>query len=135
MYTIEYWTFNITVFIGSIVGGLFFREYLTQLLILVSFISLVSIILLTFFIEETYQSKEKTNNPKQRIFVNSYKHIFNNSLFMIFLFAAFFEISIQFQSSKYSAVRLAKEFPKELLTFGNFSLTIDGIKMYGLLNG
>jgi DHA1 family multidrug resistance protein B-like MFS transporter len=133
VYTLEYWSFNITVFIGSMVGGFFFKDYLTQLLIFVALMSLVSIYLLKFYIIETFNTKKE--KFKSKISMINYKEIIKNPIFIMFLFAAFLDLSIQFQSTKYNAVRLSEQFGEtDLLSIGNFVFTVDGMEFFGVLN-
>ncbi|MDP4086485.1 MAG: MFS transporter [Bacillota bacterium] len=132
MYSIMYWSNNLSIAIGGIFGGFLFKTHLFQLLIGLSVASMVTWTLITFFVEESYfpsSSTDKTIIHHARTMFNKYKEVFQDKLFIYFVLAGIFVLSMEFQLTTYISIRLSKEMPVEHFLSWEFS----GIEMVGFL--
>ncbi|MGD8189629.1 MDR family MFS transporter [Brevibacillus ginsengisoli] len=136
IYGFGYWAWNVSVLVGSLVGGFFFQSHRFEIFLGATGASLFSIILIYFFIKETYTPKED-KQPKQNpilSIIHSYKSVVTDKLFMLFLLAGVLNGSIENMAGQYTSVRLIQEFKQQtLFTIGGYSLQADGVRMFGLL--
>jgi MFS transporter, DHA1 family, multidrug resistance protein B len=132
MYSIMYWANNLSLAIGGIFGGFLFKSYLFQLLIGLSLASVVTWVLITFFIEESYVpsvSNEKTMKNHAITLFNQYRDVFQDHLFIFFTIAGILVLSAEFQLTNYISIRLSNEMGVERF----FSWNFGGIEMVGFL--
>lgn len=138
VYTLQYWAFNLSMIIGALFGGFLFQTHRFEIYLSVLLGSVLSVILLLFFIKETHHpsqdtiSKAKTEKTISSI-IKDYKVVFRDLTFMKFAFASLLIYSIDAQARSYAGVRLADEFGSQTITVGAWSFAADGFKMYGLL--
>ncbi|MCU4825151.1 MFS transporter [Bacillus cereus] len=131
MYSINYWAVNLSIAIGAILGGILFEQYRFQLFILLTGIALLTLYLITFYMEEVYvvQKKIEKKNVLQDM-VNNYRVVVKDRAFMILCCASLCTLSLEFQINNYIGVRLQQEF--ETITFslwnGNY-FDLTGIRM------
>ncbi|MGZ4030992.1 MAG: MFS transporter, partial [Tumebacillaceae bacterium] len=133
VYGVNYWTMNLAVSIAAFVGGFLFQTHRFGLLLTLACCSFLSMMVLVFFIQETYKpSAEKLKASADGVFkglIRSYKTVVKDKTFLIYATGGMLLGSIEFQSRNYTAVRLAKEFGTQ--TF--FGHTMEGTQMFGLL--
>lgn len=134
MYSIMYWSGNLSIAIGGAVGAFLFKDYLFQLFIGMTIMSIIMAFVLIFFIEESYEPKQvaKKNSTKLQVFkdiYNSYKTVAQDKIFILFVIAGLFIISLEFQLTNYIAVRLNENMPEQNI----FSWSVDGLEMIGIL--
>ncbi len=140
IYSLRYWAYHVALIMGALGGALLFQTHLFELLLIITAISISSIILLKFFIVDTYiPDSEVINNNNSKIgiteIVSSYKVIIVDSMFKIYLLALLLKLCIETQFHHYSAVRFTNVIPAyPLFSFGEFTIIIDGTKMYAILN-
>jgi len=124
LYSINYWSVNLSTAIGAIVGGLFFKSYLFELFCTMTLVSAITLSLVLFFLQESHTTK--TNRKKSLI--ENYKIVAKDRVFILFCTASFLVLSLEFQTTNYIAIRLKDEFVEQTFHFYNlFSLHIDGI--------
>ncbi|WP_186333546.1 MFS transporter [Paenibacillus xylanexedens] len=145
VYGLQYWTTNVAVTFGALMGGLFFESFRFLLFSLVCLESMATLFILVFMIQETMdkrvynttgQSKDsdpsnrlmEANAPIQRNILKTYWAVFQDKLFMIFFTATVLAVSLEFQLDKYIAVRLKSEFTAQL-----FGSDISGLHMFSLI--
>ena len=131
MYTIMYWANNLSIAFGGAIGGFMFREYFFELLIALSFTSLIALILITFFIDESYIPDKIEKTPAQHVkqlFTNYYS-VFQDKLFVLYVLAGIFVLSMEFQLTNYMSIRLSENLPIQNL----FGIEFGGIEMIGFL--
>ncbi|WP_058301256.1 MFS transporter [Gorillibacterium timonense] len=140
IYSFDYWLWNISVLVGMIIGGFFFKLHRLELFVALGVISLLSIAILVFWIKENRTTLPAAEEPSERVgFLRStaanYRTVVMNSVFMVFLLASLIDISIQLQFNNYSPIRLAAAV-EETSLFHLFGQTfkVDGYKLFGLLN-
>ncbi|WKL05103.1 MFS transporter [Paenibacillus amylolyticus] len=128
VYGLQYWTTNVAVTFGALMGGLFFESFRFLLFSLVCLESLATLFILVFMIHETMDKRSsncdnQSNNsgpstrpmeddaPIQRNILKTYWAVFQDKRFMIFFTATVLAVSLEFQLDKYIAVRLKKNSP------------------------
>lgn len=131
MYSLNYWAINASVMIGSLVGGLFFKQYRFELFISLTIVAILTLILVAFLMTEGY--KPQTTEPRKinilKDIAISYRTVMVDKLFIIFCIASTLILTLEFQRNNYIGIRVEKEFIPITLGF----LHIDGMKMYSLL--
>ncbi|SDW74989.1 MFS transporter, DHA1 family, multidrug resistance protein B [Marininema mesophilum] len=130
MYSIVYWSFNLAVAIGGILGGFFFEKYMFELLIGLTCGSLLSVILVVFFIKETYFVDKKVSAGSHvRTMIHTYKTVLSDRLFILFVLAGTFLYSMEVQLINYIGIRLSDELPRQQFLFWD----INGVQALGFL--
>lgn len=132
MYGITYWTNNLSIAIGGLLGGLLFRNYLFELLLGLTFASLLSAVLVVFFIKETYIPAKRDDKVKVNVMtemLSNYKQVFKDSVFIKFITGYLLILSLEFHLTNYISVKLSKDMPTQNI----FQLKIDGVEMLGIL--
>lgn len=133
MYSIMYWANNLSLALGGLIGGFMFKNYLFELLVVLSFVSLVSLILVLFFIDESYtpdQEVERVTKLKHitNMFSN-YGSVFKDRVFILFVLAGTLVLSMEFQLTNYIGIHLANDFEIQKI----FSWEVDGIQALAFL--
>lgn len=132
MFSMMFWASNMSIAIGGILGGLFFKEYFFELLIALLITSVIAFLLMAFFIDETVEIvRAQTKSPVRHaldMFAN-YREVFQDQIFVWYVAAGVLVLSMEFQLSNYVGIRLAREFPKQPF----LGRHIGGIEMAGFL--
>ncbi|WP_433751676.1 MDR family MFS transporter [Paenibacillus amylolyticus] len=130
VYGLQYWTTNVAVTFGALMGGLFFESFRFLLFSLVCLESLATLFILIFMIRETMDKRVFGcgDAPIQRNILKTYRAVFQDKRFMIFFTATVLAVSLEFQLDKYIAVRLKSEFTAQL-----FGSDISGLRMFSLI--
>ncbi|QOS77467.1 MFS transporter [Paenibacillus sp. JNUCC31] len=130
VYGLQYWTTNVAVTIGALMGGLLFESFRFILFSLVGLESLVTLFILLFYIHETMDKTylDKTDAPIKKNMLRTYGDVFSDRRFMVFFTATVLAVALEFQLDKYIAVRLKSEFSAQL-----FSWDITGLQMFSLI--
>jgi len=139
IYSFNYWVWNVTVLIGGMVGGFLFQTHLFEIFAASALVSIIAIFMLVFLITETYQPTPRPEdkgtamrNPLASL--KPYGAVLRNRLFMLFCLGNLLVLSVEFMANRYTSVRLAEEFREQpLFAWDGWSLSVDGVKMYGFL--
>lgn len=132
MFSIMYWANNLSIAIGGSLGGFLFKDYLFELLIALSITALITVILIVFFIDESYVPEQVAD---EKVFqhicqmLRNYREVFRDHLFILYCMAIVFVMSLEFQLSNYVGIRLESEMPVQRFLWWE----LDGIEMTGLL--
>jgi len=132
MYSIMYWSNNLSIAIGGIMGGFLFKTYLFELLMALSIASFITWILITFFVDEsmtTQQSEMKTIRLHVNKMFSNYRDVFQDKLFILYVVAGLLVLSMEFQLTNYISIRITNEFQTQQLMNWHFG----GIEMIGFL--
>lgn len=141
VYSFGYWSWNVTVLIGGMLGGFLFKSYLFEILAAATGISILSLILMGLFLQESYIPTADSADPKQQTrnpfaFLAVYRTVLQDRIFLLYCLAGVFLLSLEFMAGRYASVRLEAELvPQTLFTWGDFRLDVDGMSMFGLLSG
>lgn len=132
MFSIMYWANNLSIAIGGSLGGFLFKDYLFELLIALSITALITVILIVFFIDESYVPEQVAD---EKVFqhicqmLRNYREVFRDHLFILYCMAIVFVMSLEFQLSNYVGIRLESEMAVQRFLWWE----LDGIEMTGLL--
>jgi MFS transporter, DHA1 family, multidrug resistance protein B len=135
MYSINYWAVNLSIMLGLIIGGWFYKTHLFELLIGLFGMSIITLWMTTVFISETLttsdtQKKEYGLKP----IIKSYQTVIKDLPFIWFTLGGIAILSLEFQRNNYIAVRLEEEIIPTTVSFLNqFHFTLDGVKLLSLL--
>ncbi|WP_235822105.1 MFS transporter [Gottfriedia luciferensis] len=132
MYSIMYWSNNLSIAIGGMLGGFLFKSYLFELLLALSVASLITWVLITFFVEEslvTEKMETKSINQHVNKMFSNYREVFQDKLFILYVLAGLLVLSMEFQLTNYISIRLSNDFHTQHL----FGWTFGGIEMTGFL--
>ncbi|MDP5277126.1 MFS transporter [Chengkuizengella axinellae] len=132
MYSITYWANNISIAIGGILGAFLFTDYLFELFIVLSFGSLITVIMIIFFIQESYfpnENEKVSPSFKMLELFKNYKVVFKDHLFIWYIIAGVLILSMEFNLTNYIAIRLSEEFINQQFIYWK----IEGIQMLGFL--
>ncbi|MFZ3589967.1 MDR family MFS transporter [Bacillus sp. DJP31] len=130
IYSITYWATNLSIAVGGIAGGFFFKTHLFELFVTTSLIALIVALLVVFFIKESYTPTDlgkQSFNPKG-IF-KSYGKVMQDRLFLLYVLASLFIMTMEFHLTNFIGIRLTAEMPLQLF----LSWELDGVKMLGFL--
>ena len=139
VYTISYWLGNLSTAIGGIIGAFLFKNYLFELFIGISFISLLSIFITIFLITETYTpapSSMSFNSKKNFSSIEmfqSYLTVLKDKLFMLYILGAILIFSLEQSLTNYIGIRLVKDIPLHSTSFFGVDVMLDGTKVLGFL--
>ncbi len=135
MYSISYWSANLSIMIGAQLGGLLFKTHRFELFLSLTVVSILTFILVTFVMVEAYEVKKVTEkrNVLYDVVLN-YRTVMQNKAFMIFILATTFAMSTEFQLNNYIGVRLENEFGSRVVSlFGLNDIPVDGLRMLSFI--
>ncbi|MEU7939343.1 MFS transporter [Microbispora bryophytorum] len=144
VYTINYWSINLALAFGALLGGFLYNGHFTLLLTLAAGGTVV-IAAATYFLiaetkpeetepEETERGQGEPRGSILRDFANGYRLVLQDRAFGRLLVAATLFMSIELQLINYIGVRLARDLPAQnLLSIGSWSVRVDGVEMLGIL--
>ena len=130
IYGLQYWTTNVAITFGALLGGLLFESYRFLLFSLVFLESLITLLILIIWIHETISSMhtEQSSSTNKKSILATYGNVLTNKRFMVFFTATVLATSLEFQLDKYIAVRLKDEFSAQLLHWD-----ITGLQMFSFI--
>ncbi|WP_114569838.1 MDR family MFS transporter [Exiguobacterium flavidum] len=126
MYTINYWSINLSIAIGVMLGGLFYQSSKLGLLIALTTVAVFTLILLQRYLIDEFipkPQKEKT------AVLSSYRPVFADRRFVLFLLGSLLVFALEFQLANYIGVRLHESFK----TVNVFDFDVTGVRMLSLL--
>lgn len=132
IYSMVYWINNLSIAIGSLIGAFMFREHLFELLLALVITSFIIWLLIVVLIQDPYKPPVKeqgTAGRHLRLMLSSYKDVFADRTFILFVVSTALVLSMEFHLSHYIGMRLAGEMPEQRLLWWN----IGGIEMTGIL--
>lgn len=133
IFSIEYWVINSALFIGSVIGAVFFESNKFSLFLICFVISIISLIILIFFIKESKDKEnkiiERKENPLVRV-KNNFINVSKNRAFTLLLVASFLVLSVETQAKNYFGVTLSESSINIKLVN---NITISGSQLYGFL--
>ena len=128
LYTVSYWSLNISIVVGSLIGGFFFQDYVVHLLVIATGVSALCVALIRFGLHDTYRPTPRTKKAKRSMW-QDYRHVLTNRLFLLYLLAGILTLSLELQLTHYLAVHFIDRIEPSRL----FSLEWDGTRLLGLV--
>lgn len=127
-----YWVSNLAVGIGSLLGASLYKDHFAIVSLTLLSMSIVSILIVFFFIPETRLSSEEKPQTALESFKElgtGYKIIMKDKLFRFYMIGMIFFIFMESQTTNYVNVRLVETFPS--INFHSYEIT--GGNVSGLL--
>ncbi|WP_027409966.1 MDR family MFS transporter [Anoxybacteroides tepidamans] len=136
MYSINYWATNLSIAIGSIMGGMLFKTHRFELFVALTVVAILTFFLMLFFMVEVFQTKQMAEKRNVLLdIVDNYKKIMHDKAFILFSLATLCVMSIEFQLSNYIGIRLERKFqPITVPLFGFPPVHIDGLRMLSFIS-
>jgi DHA1 family multidrug resistance protein B-like MFS transporter len=132
VYALNYWTWNLSMVVGGLVGGFLFHSHPFLVLCLVALGAGASVLILLGFIRETLG--ERTTSHPPRRFLSAYLNVLNDRQFVQVVLGSLFTWGLWSQVQSYVAVRLARIVPTTHISiFQHLAFTLDGIRLFGIL--
>ncbi|KQS18637.1 hypothetical protein ASF99_01735 [Exiguobacterium sp. Leaf187] len=132
LYSINYWSINLSIAMGSLIGSLFYADHFFELLLATAFTSLICCALIQVFIIETHTFKSIPTKLSFRDLFYGYFDVLKDRIFLIYLLAGTLMLGLEFQLTNYISVKLNTDFKPFVLPFSH-ETKIDGIQMLGYL--
>jgi DHA1 family multidrug resistance protein B-like MFS transporter len=139
IFSVNYWITNLSIIIGTIIGGWMFEAYFSELLIFLFMLSCVTSLLTILKIEETFSpgkdigQKHSTLESLLSIFRN-YVNVLKNKRFLFFTLASILIVSVENQRSNYISLHFAQNvLTSSISVFGN-RLELDGIRLFSVVS-
>lgn len=131
VFSINYWITNISIMVGTIIGGWLFTDFLTELLVLLLLLSCVTLAITYIKIEESFEISEackviKVKFSIVRIF-NQYFTVLKNGIFCFYTLGSILILAVELQRTNVIAVHFADS------TEINQIIWIDGVRLLSLL--
>lgn len=126
VYRYQYWILNLSVAIGSIIGGLFFQKYTTYIFIIGGILIIVNSMIMCIYMKELKIDKPTLNNKKYNMKVH-YISVLKNKKFLSLILGYSMLMLLENSFTSYTSVYLNKNFSTSLLQ-------LDGLKVFSLLN-
>ncbi|MBY6036495.1 MFS transporter [Fictibacillus nanhaiensis] len=139
MYSLNYWSINLSIALGAIIGGLLFKSHRFELFLVLTAVSIFTWVLVTYWMTESFESKRAVITSEKRNVlrdvIENYSSVMHDKTFMLYVLASICILSLEFQMHNYIGVRLDQEFDVRTLTFWNgFSFEMTGIRMLSWLS-
>lgn len=140
MFSMIYWSKNLSIAIGGAVGAILFGDYLFELFIASVIVTTLTFLVTLLFIEETYfPTKTSAELEKRKLngfqdLLLKYRSVSKDRTFMLFVLASLLFVSVEFHLTNYIGIRLTEQMSERpFLSIGNWAFSIDGLKMLGFL--
>lgn len=131
IYALDYWLVNLSIAIGTALGGLFYSDHKTELFIGLTIIATCLPIAYALWLQnsEVKQLQQVHQNVMIDLLAN-YKIALQDKPFVMVVAGSMCIFSAEFSLNNYIAVRLSKDF--ETISLGSFDFT--GVRMLSSLN-
>ncbi|AZB42077.1 MFS transporter [Bacillus sp. FJAT-42376] len=135
IYSINYWTINLSIMLALIIGGWFFESNFFELLLSLLVISIFILWITKAKIEETFIPEKKSPGSfSLKPVFSSYVSVMKDVPFMLFTIGGIAILSIEFQRNNFMAIRLEEEIPKQMISiWGSLPIEMTGVRMMSLL--
>jgi DHA1 family multidrug resistance protein B-like MFS transporter len=131
IYSLQYWTTNISIPIGSMLGAFLFDKYFV---IVISFTALISMLVFSAYclLQEiplgNLKENKRTEEKRKRYDLGGYRLVLQDKKYMIFILSTLCLYAVEFQFTAYVAVAISTAIhsPASFI-FGKIS----GVELYG----
>ncbi|PFA68747.1 hypothetical protein CN378_05945 [Bacillus sp. AFS015802] len=134
LYKINYWSINIAIALGAVIGGFLFEEYLFQLFLVQAGGAILTLILFRYLGDTSNEIKHESNvgNPFKGLLQN-YKKTINNKMFYLFFLANVLLMFLEYQNTNYIAWYLSVNFQEKVINIFTLQHSINPIELIGYL--
>lgn len=135
-YTLNYWTINLALSIGALLGGFLYAQHFTLLLAICAGGMCTVFVTTVVWLRETATPAPAASNSRTSLAAvfSGYLPLLSHVAFRRLVVAATVTMTVEFQLVNYIAVRLADHLGVQtLVRVGSWHLDVDGVKMLGIL--
>lgn len=129
VYKLNYWMMNLSLAIGSSLGGFFYKNYLIELILASAIITLIISIILQLYLDNHSQVYSKKSNNVFKGLSTQYAIAIKDIKWVMFVLGSALVFSAEFSLSNYTNVRLSQDFNVTIL----FNIPVDGILIFSIL--
>ncbi|NUT10424.1 MAG: MFS transporter [Nonomuraea sp.] len=134
VYTINYWSINLAFTVGALIGGFFYEGHFARLLTGAAVLSALTTTVIARWLSETAPRTGKDAARGIDAMLRGYLAVARDRVFLRVLIAAALISAVEMQIGYYIAVRLADEFPTQVIArIGSWAPDVDGTAMLGIL--
>ncbi|MFC0187249.1 MDR family MFS transporter [Fictibacillus aquaticus] len=131
VYTLDYWMTNLSMAIGTALGGLLYQSHQVELFMMLSVTSLsVPIAYYIWLKEESHFILQQKHQNVVMDMIQNYRIAFRDSAFVKVVLGSTFIFSAEFTLNSYIGIRLAETF--QTVNLGDFE--ISGVRMLSMMN-
>lgn len=123
MFRMIYWINNLSLAFGAVLGSVFFKNYMSQLFLILTIISIIIMIVTVVFINETFKI-DRTSKSVEKI---GYRIVMKDKVFVLYFLANILIFSVETNFTKFISVTMQKN---SYVLFGDI---LKGSNFYGLL--
>lgn len=135
MYSVNYWSFNISMMLGMFLGGLLFEQHMFLLLLILVVLSVITLSMTCFLIKETYIPQHKIEKPSIKNMFHNYALVSRDFSFLLFTLGGIVILSLEFQLNNYISINLKNHFKDVSIAFSDtFMFHINGIQILSLIS-
>lgn len=136
MYSIFYWSHNLTMAVGASIGAFLFDTHRFGLFLTMSLVVMVSLGATIFLIQETL--KEPQNRPANDYglggIIRSYNTVFRDRTFILYVIGGMLVMALEQQLPNYIGIRLAQDIQNQpLFSWNGSDFAVNGLQILGLL--
>lgn len=131
IYSVDYWLNNLSMAVGTALGGLFYLHHQLTLFLVLTMVSVGLPIVYGIWLKDSYVKPLKKKHQNILIdLVANYKLAFQDTPFVMVVIGGMCIYAAEFSLNSYIGVRLSKEFHSVFI--GNFEIV--GVRMLSILN-
>ncbi|MGE8022109.1 MFS transporter [Peribacillus frigoritolerans] len=125
VYAYDYWLVNLSLALGTALGGLLYKNYKFELFVFSTLVLIVTTTIFYKYLIDSSIKKEKVDKIWIKDLIHNYSIALKDSRWIKFVASSALIFSAEFSLGNYIGVRLSQEF--KLVSIGAFHL--DGVKM------
>ncbi|PZM67593.1 MFS transporter [Paenibacillus dendritiformis] len=132
MYSILYWSTNLSVAVGGIIGAKLFEKHLFLLFCFLTLSAVVSIIITKIFMTEIYKPDQQSRKKDgYKDLLRNYNIIIKDKRFILFILAGMLMFSLEGHFNNFMALRITEQMPVTRLY--PLSWEVSGLELFAYL--
>lgn len=129
IYVYDYWLVNLAIAGGVMLGGAFYRDHRFGLFVGMTFVLIVTTIVLQKYLIDQYKGNRTTPSNPIRGVIENYGIALRDRRWITFVFGGMLVFSTEFHMANYIGVHLAESFHTQKI----FSIPFDGVRMMAFM--
>lgn len=139
IFSVNYWITNLSIIIGTVIGGWMFEDYFSELLLFLFILSCITSALTILKIQETFSPSQVIEQGYSAIkslssIFRNYLDVLKNKQFLFFTLGSILIVSVENQRSNYISIHFAENvLTSSISIFGN-TIELDGIRLFSVVS-
>jgi DHA1 family multidrug resistance protein B-like MFS transporter len=138
VYTLQYWSVNVALALGALVGGFLYSGYFAAMLAIAAGIAAVAALVSLRFLTETIPGRAADRDGALEHLtglLRGYQEAVRAPMFRRVVLGMTVWLGLEMQLTGYVAVRLAEDMPdrQQFLAIGSWPLNLNGVELLGIL--